>query len=101
MRRKTKKNEIFKIIIIGTIIVAFFIFYLWHHTEGIKLGYKIERLKREREILNEEIKKLKLKKTNYLNLKRVEEIATKELKLIYPKSEQIIVWDKEILEENE
>jgi len=101
MRRKTKKNEIFKIIIIGTIIVAFFIFYLWHHMEGVKLGYKIEKLKREKEILNEEIKKLKLKKTNYLNLKRVEEIATKELKLIYPKSEQIIVWDKEILEENE
>ena len=86
---------------IGTIIVALLIFYIWRHMEGVKLGYEIEKLRKEKEILNEEIKKLKLKKMKYLNLKRIEKIAIEELKLVYPKTDQIIVWDKKNLKENE
>ncbi|MCP2520099.1 cell division protein FtsL [Candidatus Aminicenantes bacterium AC-708-M15] len=101
MSKKTKKKEILKVIVVGIIIVILFIFYIWRHMEGVKLGYEIEKLRKEKEILNEEIKKLKLKKMNYLNLERVEKIAIEELKLVYPKSSQIIVWDKKSLRENE
>ncbi len=96
--KKSRRKETLNIFIIGIIIVALFLFYLWHHMEGIKLGYKIEQLKKEKEQLKEEIKKLKFEKVNYLGLKRIEKIALEELKLTYPNSDQIIIWDKKILE---
>ena len=96
--KKSRKKETFKIFIIGTVIVILFLFYIWHHMEGIKLGYKIEKLKKEKEQLKEEIKELKLIKVNYLSLDRIEKIATNKLKLKYPNSSQIIIWKKKDLE---
>ncbi|MFQ6083619.1 MAG: cell division protein FtsL, partial [Candidatus Aminicenantia bacterium] len=96
-RGKLRKKEILNILLIGTIIAFIFIFYLWHHLEGIKLGYKIEQLKKEQAVLKEEIKKLKLEKASYLNLERIEKIATQKLNLVYPRSDQIIIWAEESL----
>jgi cell division protein FtsL len=90
IRKKISK----KLIALGAIggIFAIFIltFYIWHQMESIRIGYEIGKLEEKVIALEEEVKRLQTKKSTLLTLDRVEKIAKRELKLVYPKKDQLV-----------
>jgi cell division protein FtsL len=87
MVRREKMMSLFLILIFSFIVVLTYIFF---HTENLRIGYEIERLRKERDELKEEIGILQIERAKLLNLKRVEKIA-KELGMREMEKEQIVV----------
>lgn len=65
--------------------------YAWPGLELRRTGLDIVRLNREREMLVERNRKLKLEKASLEQLQRVEQLARRELQLVAPAPERVIV----------
>ncbi|MEW6456960.1 MAG: cell division protein FtsL [Acidobacteriota bacterium] len=92
------KNSMNLKITIVTLFLIFLIaiFYIYTHVEIIRLGYKIEDLKKKKDELEKEIKRLEIVKTNLLNLENVEKIAKEKLGMVPVDSSNIFIWDFKI-----
>jgi len=93
VRKKFNKKEIIRDILYTVIIITIFIFYIWHQSKSISLGYKNGELEERIISLRKEIEKLQAKKSSLLSLERVEKIAKEELKLKEPRKDQIVYED--------
>jgi len=76
---------------LGLVILAAALLYVWQHTSVVRMGYEIERLRARHAALIQENKGLRLEMGQLRSLKRVEEIARKQLGMIAPKPEQVIL----------
>ncbi len=94
MVKRRKIGNLFLILIFSFIVIMTYIFF---HTENLRIGYEIEKLRKERDKLKEEIEILQIEKAKLLSLKRVEKIA-KELGMREMEKEQIVVL--KIINEN-
>lgn len=74
MLKREKILNLFLILIFSFIVVLTYIFF---HTENLRIGYEIEKLRKERDKLKEEIEILQIEKAALMSLKRVESIAKK------------------------
>ncbi len=72
------------------IITSLLTFYIWHHAETVRMGYKTGDLKAKVAVLKKEVEELEAKKTSLLSLERVEKIAKEELNLQESREDQII-----------
>ncbi|MFB0565673.1 MAG: cell division protein FtsL [Candidatus Aminicenantaceae bacterium] len=93
IRKKFGKREIGIGILSALAVISILTFYIWHQMESIRIGYEIRDLEERLAALKEEVKALQAKKSFLLSLKRIEKIATKELKLASPKEEQLVYDD--------
>ncbi|MGQ9617383.1 MAG: cell division protein FtsL [Candidatus Aminicenantia bacterium] len=61
----------------GVLLISFAvaIFYIYLHTENVRIGYEIEKLRKERDELMERIEILESEKAKLTSLKRVEKKA--------------------------
>ena len=79
-------------------VVATFVFglvlYAWPHLQVRQVDGERVRMSREREQLVEENRKLRLEKASLENLKRVEQIALRDLGLRPPAAESLIVVER-------
>ncbi len=90
--KKKNSNDSFLIYLFAIFLFAASImFYLWHHIDVIRAGYRIEELKNRKKALQEDIRQLKIKKSELIRLDRVDEIAKNKLGLIKVKEDEIIV----------
>jgi cell division protein FtsL len=76
---------------LGIVILAAALLYVWQHTSVVRLGYEIERLRARHAALIQENKGLRLEMGQLRSLKRVEEIARRQLGMITPKPDQVIL----------
>ena len=74
---------------LGLVILAAALLYVRQHTYIVRLGYEIERLRERQAALVQENKALRLEMGQLRSLKRVEEIARKQLGMISPKPGQV------------
>lgn len=72
-------------------LVAALALYAWPGLELRKTGLDILRLNRERERLVERNRKLRLEKASLEQLERVETIAERDLDLVAPPAENVVV----------
>jgi cell division protein FtsL len=86
---KRRDIKIYLLVFIFFGIITFF--YLWHHINVIRAGYRIEELKKEKLNLQKEIRKLTIRKNELERLERVDEIAKDKLKLIKVKDSDIVI----------
>jgi len=93
IRKKFGKREVSLGILFAIVIISILTFYIWHQMESIRIGYKTRELEEKLSALREEVKVLQAKKSYLLSLRRVEKIATEELKLTPPKEKQFIYED--------
>jgi len=93
IHKKLSKNQIILGLSAAIIVVFILSFYIWHQTESIRLGYKVQKLEHTAQNLQKEIRKLETIKASYLALEKVEKIARDDLKLSPTREDQIIYDD--------
>jgi len=89
------RREILLLILLVAVVAAFLGLYAWPALEIRRAGQAGVDLDREKQRLVEENRKLRLEKAALENLRRVEEVAGKELGLAAPSSERSIVVEVE------
>jgi cell division protein FtsL len=78
------------VLLIGTLVTALAL-YAWPHFAARQTSAVVERSQQEREQLLEQNRKLRLEKAALEDLRRVEAIATRDLKMSPPPTERVIV----------
>jgi cell division protein FtsL len=76
------------------ILVLGLVLHAWPTLELRQAGLQREQLARERERLLEENRKLRLEKAALEDLRRVEAIATRQLGLVSPPADQVVVVER-------
>lgn len=87
VERKGRNLNLFLGLIISFLVVLIYIFF---HIENLRIGYEIEKLRKERDELKEEIEILQIENAKLKNLKRIEKIA-RSLGMKEVEQKQIIV----------
>lgn len=86
---------LFSVLAVVVVVVVVTLFYLWTRLMVVNMGYEISGLNKERRELVEENKRLKLEVLTLKSPQRIEEMARRELGLIYPRGEQIVKVESE------
>jgi len=79
--------------VVATLVLGL-VLYAWPHLQVHQLDSERVRMSREREQLVEVNRKLRLEKATWENLKRVEQIALRDLGLRPPAAENLIVVER-------
>lgn len=75
--------------------------YAWQHFEMIRIGYRIEELRVERERLLKIQRELSLERASLTSPDRIEAIATRQLGLSVPSVSQVVVIEPFAVEEDD
>ena len=76
---------------LGSLILFGVLFYVWQHIQVVRLGYEIEQLQAERIGLLLAEKELRFDLARFRSLRRVEQIARRELGLTSPAPGQVVM----------
>ena len=89
------RREILLLILLVTVLAAGLGLYAWPALEIRRAGQAGALLDREKQRLIEENRKLRLEKATLENLRRVEDVAVKDLGLVTPAPERSVVVEVE------
>jgi cell division protein FtsL len=84
-------RELWWLLVLVATLVGGLVLYAWPHLKIRETSRAQDRMSSERERLLEENRKLRLEKASLENLHRVEAIATRELGLLSPAADHVIV----------
>jgi cell division protein FtsL len=84
-------RDLWSLLLLVAALVAALALYAWPHYEIRQTGRASQRMQRERERLLEDNRKLRLEKAALEDLRRVETIATRDLKLRPPAPQRLVV----------
>ena len=87
-------RDLWWLLLLVMTLVGGLVLYAWPHLEIRQTARAQERMSRERERLLEENRKLRLEKAALENLHRVETIARRDLGLVTPAPDKLIVVEK-------
>jgi cell division protein FtsL len=85
------RRDLWSLVLLIGVLVAALALYAWPHFAARQTSTTVERSQREREQLLEQNRKLRLEKAALEDLRRVEAIATRDLKLSAPATERVVV----------
>ena len=91
---EARQRQLWRSVAIGGLLVLVLLFSAWQHFELVRHGYLMERLQQERAAEEEVNRHLKLELETLRAPSRIEDIATKQLRLIEPKAGQAIVIER-------
>ena len=77
-------RELFMVALTGLALTAAVIAFAFPHFEMIRLGYRMEELRQQREELIETKRHLELQRATELSPSRIESIAIEQLGMVYP-----------------
>jgi len=84
-------RDLVALMLLVAILVGGLVLYAWPHFQSRQTSMATEEMRRERDRLVEENRKLRLEKASLENLGRVAAIATRDLGLVKPTAEQMVV----------
>lgn len=70
---------------------------IWANLETVRLGYQLERVEKQREVLLERNRQLRVEKAQATALARVESIAKGRLGMVPPRPAQVILVEDGVL----
>ncbi|HZY31969.1 MAG TPA: cell division protein FtsL, partial [Candidatus Methylomirabilis sp.] len=76
---------------LASLVLLGVLFYVWQHIQVVRLGYEIEHLQAERLALVRQENELRFEVARLRSLRRVEEIARRQLGLTSPMPGQVIL----------
>ena len=91
---QTRQRELWRSAVVGVFLVAVLLFSAWQHFELLQHGYRIEQMQQERARELEINRHLRLEVETLQAPKRIERIATEQLELVPPTSEEAIVIER-------
>jgi cell division protein FtsL len=97
VREKDRKwfKDMALVLMLTLLIAGAVMFYVWQQVEMIKFGYKIEQMKKEKGVLQELNRELKLERSYLRRLERIENIAKQKLHMIEPEEDCVIIVKKQ------
>ena len=78
-------------ILLMLFVIGGSLFYVWSRVQVIQLGYEISNALKEKRVLTEANKKLRLEIATLKSYSRIEKFAAEELRMAKPRPEQVIV----------
>jgi cell division protein FtsL len=91
---QARQRQLWRSVAIGALLVLVLLFSAWQHFELVQHGYLMERLQQERAAEEEVNRHLKLEIETLRAPSRIEDIATRKLRLVEPKADQAIVIER-------
>lgn len=91
---QARQRELWRSAAIGVFLVAVLLFSAWQHFELLQHGYQIEQMQQERARELEINRHLRLEIETLQSPTRIERIATEQLDLVAPSSEEAIVIER-------
>lgn len=88
---RKRHHELFLVALTGFVLAVAVIVYAWPHFEMIRLGYRMEELRQQREELVEVRNHLELQRATESDPARIESIAKNQLGMVYPDREHMVV----------
>jgi len=89
--KEVDRNLIFVALVVALVFIGCSLFYVWSHQQIITLGYETSQTTREEQKLLQENKKLRLELAALKAPSRIERMASRELGLVNPQKEQLII----------
>jgi cell division protein FtsL len=89
--REVNRNLIFVVLVGALVFIGCSLFYVWSHHQIISLGYETSEAAREEQALLQENNRLRLELSSLKAPGRIERVAQKELGLVPPQKEQLII----------
>ncbi|MGH9323467.1 MAG: cell division protein FtsL [Vicinamibacteria bacterium] len=90
---RKRHHELFRVALLGVALTVAVILYAWPHFEMIRLGYRMEELRQQREELFEVKHHLELQRATESDPARIESIAKNGLGMDYPAAGRILVLE--------
>lgn len=91
---QSRQRELWRLVGVGVFLVGVLLFSAWQHFELLRHGYRIEQMQQERVHELEVNRHLRLEIDTLKSPKRIERIATEQLNLVAPSSEDAIVLER-------
>jgi cell division protein FtsL len=91
---EARQRQLWRSAGIGALLVLVLLFSVWQHFELVRYGYLMERLQQERADEEEVNRHLRLEIETLRSPSRIEDIATRRLRLIEPTPDQAIVIER-------
>ena len=86
-----RTREFLAMVVVIGLLVGAVLCYVFLHLQVVRVGYEVERLRRERAALSEQGRTLRLEVAGLRSVKRVEEVARGTLGMVAPAPGQVIV----------
>lgn len=88
-----RRFDLLQTLLLGGAVLVVILFYVWQHIQVVRLGYQVESLMGERAGLLRQQKELRVDVARLKSLRRVEEMARRELGLTSAKPGQVITLE--------
>jgi len=89
-----RHRDLWKSVGVAALFVAGLLFSAWQHFELLQHGYRIEEMQRQRSAEEELSRHLRLEIETLRSPKRIESLATSQLHLVAPASDEAIVIER-------
>ena len=89
-----RQRELWRSMAIGVFLVAVVLFSAWQHFGLLQHGYEVERMQHERARELEINRQLRLEIESLRSPSRIERIATEQLDLVAPTSDEAVVIER-------
>ncbi len=88
--------EMWRSVGVGAFLVAVLLFSAWQHFELLRYGYRLEQMQKDRATEDEVNRHLRLEIETLRSPKRIERLATRNLRMIAPAREDAAVIERVI-----
>ncbi len=91
---QARQQELWRFVVVGASLVSVVLFSAWQHFELLQHGYSVEQLQQERARELEINRHLRLEIETLRSPTRIERIATEQLNLVAPTSDEVVVIER-------
>jgi cell division protein FtsL len=91
---EARQRQFVRAVAIGGLLVVVLLFSAWQHFELVQHGYLMERLQQERAAEEEINRHLKLEIATLRAPRRIEDMATRELRMVQPAAADVVIIER-------
>lgn len=85
----SKIRILLRLLLLGTVLMLFSLFYIWSRVQIVQIGYDIGELQRQQKDLRVENQNLKMEISVLKAPERIEKLATEKLQMTWPTPEKV------------